>query len=63
MSDMAAKNLMAQIMADFSGRHEDIKHIFERHLNEVKDYLPPDAVLSDVQRVPHRSILYERVLH
>jgi hypothetical protein len=41
---------MAQIMADFSRRHEDIKHIFERHLNEVKDYLPRDAMLSDVQR-------------
>jgi hypothetical protein len=41
---------MAQIMADFSGRHEDIGHIFERHLNEVKDYLPRDAMLSDVQK-------------
>ena len=37
-------------MLDFSGRHEDIGHIFERHLNEVKGYLPRDAMLSDVQR-------------
>jgi hypothetical protein len=50
MSDMAAQNLMAQIMVDFSGRHEDIGHIFERHLNVVKKYLPPDTVLSDVQK-------------
>jgi hypothetical protein len=41
---------MAQIMADFSRRHEDIGHIFERHLNVVKDYLPRDKMLSDVQR-------------
>ena len=41
---------MAQIMDNFSYRHEDIKHIFERHLNEVKNYLPRDTMLSDVQR-------------
>jgi len=50
LSETAAKNLIAQIMIDFSGRHEDIGHIFERHLNEVKDYLPRDTMLSDVQR-------------
>ena len=50
MADMAAQNLMAQIMVDFSGRHEDIGHIFKRHLNAVKEYLPPDKVLSDVQK-------------
>jgi predicted GH43/DUF377 family glycosyl hydrolase len=37
-------------MIDFSGRHEDIGHIFERHLNEVKDYLPRDEMLRDVQK-------------
>ena len=50
LSETVAKNLIAQTMIDFSGRHEDIGHIFERHLNEVKDYLPRDTMLSDVQR-------------
>ena len=50
LPDTAAENLITQIMNDFSGRHEDIEHIFERHLNEVKGYLPRDAMLSDVQR-------------
>jgi predicted GH43/DUF377 family glycosyl hydrolase len=50
LSETAAKKLITQIMIDFSGRHEDIGHIFERHLNEVKDYLPRDTMLSDVQR-------------
>jgi predicted GH43/DUF377 family glycosyl hydrolase len=50
MSETAAKNLIAQILIDFSERHEEIEHIFERHLNEVKGYLPRDAMLSDVQR-------------
>jgi len=50
MPDTAAENLMVQIMVDFSRRHEDIEHIFEQHLNAVKDCLPPDTVLSDVQK-------------
>jgi predicted GH43/DUF377 family glycosyl hydrolase len=50
LSETAAKNLIAQIKIDFSERHEDIGHIFERHLNEVKDYIPRDTMLSDVQR-------------
>ena len=50
LSETATKNLITQIMIDFSGRHEDIEHIFERHLNAVKDYLPRDAMLSDAKR-------------
>ncbi|MCD6393504.1 MAG: glycoside hydrolase family 130 protein [Planctomycetes bacterium] len=50
MSETAAKNLITQIMIDFSGRHEDIEYIFERHLNEVKGYLPRDAMLSEVKK-------------
>ncbi len=50
LSDTAATKLMAQIMTNFSGRHENIQHIFERHLNHVKDYLPQDTTFSDVQR-------------
>jgi predicted GH43/DUF377 family glycosyl hydrolase len=50
MSETAAKNLITQIMNDFSGRHENIEDIFERHQSEVKGYLPRDAMLSDDQR-------------
>jgi predicted GH43/DUF377 family glycosyl hydrolase len=50
LTSPAAEKLVAQIMAGFSGRHEDIGHIFERHLKEVKEYLPRNTVLSDVQR-------------
>jgi predicted GH43/DUF377 family glycosyl hydrolase len=46
----AAEKLMVQIMAGFSGRHDDLGHIFERHLNGVKTYLPSDTVLSEVQK-------------
>jgi len=50
MPETAAKQLVAQILIDFSERHEAIEHIFEKHLNEVKGYLPRDAMLSDVQK-------------
>ncbi|MBU2514572.1 glycoside hydrolase family 130 protein [bacterium] len=50
LSETAAANLFTQIMDDFSGRHENIGHIFERHLNEVKAYLPRDTILSEVQK-------------
>ena len=50
LPEKAAHRLMTQIMADFSGRHEEIGHIFERHLNEVKEYLPKNKILSDDQR-------------
>jgi predicted GH43/DUF377 family glycosyl hydrolase len=50
LPDTAAENLIAQILIDFSGRHKDIGQVFERHLNAVKDYLPRDTMLSDVQR-------------
>jgi predicted GH43/DUF377 family glycosyl hydrolase len=50
LPDTTAKNLIAQVMDEFSGRHEDIGHIFERHLIAVKDYLPRDTLLSDVQK-------------
>jgi predicted GH43/DUF377 family glycosyl hydrolase len=46
----AAEDLMAQIMLDFAGRHEDIGRIFEQHLNAVNDYLPRDTMLSKVQK-------------
>ena len=50
LSETVAKNLLTQIMIDFAGRHEDNGHIFERHLNEVKGYLPRDVMLSDAKR-------------
>ena len=50
LPETAARKLMAQVMIDFSGRHEDIGHIFERHLDVVRKYLPRNTMLSDVQR-------------
>jgi predicted GH43/DUF377 family glycosyl hydrolase len=49
LPDETAENLLSQIMLDFSKRHKDIRLVFERHLNEVKDYVPRDAVLSEAK--------------
>ncbi len=50
LPDPFAKDLMAKICKDFADRHEDIHHIFERHLNRVKDFLPKGVLLNEVQK-------------
>ncbi|MFC1724877.1 glycoside hydrolase family 130 protein [candidate division KSB1 bacterium] len=50
LSETESKKLLTQVMKDFSGRHKDVGRIFERHLNEVKEYLPRDTILSNVQK-------------
>jgi len=49
LPDTIAENLLSQIILDFSERHRDIKRVFKRHLNEVTDYVPRDAVLSETK--------------
>ena len=49
LPDTIAENLFSQIILDFSERHRDIRRVFERHLNKVKDYVPRDAVLSETK--------------
>ncbi|KMY67721.1 glycosidase [Desulfocarbo indianensis] len=49
LPDTAAEDLLTQIMLDFSERHKDIGRVFENHLNEVRDYVPLDAVLSETK--------------
>jgi predicted GH43/DUF377 family glycosyl hydrolase len=50
LSDPTAENLLAQIMLNFSERHKDLRSVFERSLNEVKDHVPRDAVLGETKR-------------
>jgi len=50
LPDTIAEDLLSQIMLDFSERHKDIRRVFERSLNEVKDYVPLDAVLTETKR-------------
>ena len=39
------------VLAEFSGRHSDIKSIFLRHYNAMKHLLPASIVLSDEQKL------------
>ncbi|MEE9170993.1 MAG: glycoside hydrolase family 130 protein [bacterium] len=50
LSDATAENLLVEIMLDFSERHKDIRRILGRHMNEVKDHVPRDAVLSETKK-------------
>ena len=49
LPDTTAEDILAQILIDFSERHKDIKRVFARHMNEVKDYIPREAVLSETK--------------
>ena len=50
LPDTTAEDLLAQIMLDFSERHKDIRRVFERSLNEVRDHVPRDTVLSETKK-------------
>ncbi len=50
LPDTTAENLLEQIMLDFSERHRDIKRVFRHHLNKLKDYIPPNAEISETKR-------------
>ena len=50
LPDVQANALLKKILKAFSGRHENILHIFEQNLNRVKSLLPEDRLLSDVQK-------------
>ncbi len=50
LPDTTAEDLLAQIMLDFSERHKDISRVFDRSLNEVRNHVPRDAVLSETKR-------------
>lgn len=50
LPDLAVKALLTQILHDFSSRHKDLQRTFEHHLNTVKDYIPQDIMLTEVQR-------------
>lgn len=42
--------LIAHVIADFSNRHKDIVMVFNKNFNEVKKYIPDEAVLSPEMR-------------
>ncbi len=49
LPDTTAEDILEKTMLDFSKRHKDIRRVFERHLNEVKDCVPRDTVLSETK--------------
>jgi len=49
LPDTTAEDILAQILIDFSKRHKNIKRVLARHMNEVNDYIPREAVLSETK--------------
>ncbi len=50
LPERIAENLLEKIMLEFSGRHKDIRCIFEHNLNKVSEFVSQDAALSKVKR-------------
>ena len=50
LPDTTAEVIFAQILIDFSERHKNIKRVFARHMNEVRDYIPREALLSETKK-------------
>ncbi len=50
MSDTDASKLIAKVMKDFSGRHEDLPVIFDRHFNMVKGHLAKGILISQAKK-------------
>ncbi|MBZ0294165.1 MAG: glycoside hydrolase family 130 protein [Anaerolineae bacterium] len=49
LDDATAETLLAQVMADFSNRHKNIRMVFKQHLNKIKGYIPQEIVVSETK--------------
>jgi len=50
LPDSKAVILLEQVMLDFAERHRNILKIFDRNLQVVEKYLPPDVDLSETKK-------------
>ena len=50
LPERIAENLLEKIVLDFSERHKDIRHVFERHMDKVSDFVPRDTMLSETKK-------------
>jgi predicted GH43/DUF377 family glycosyl hydrolase len=50
LSEEETNRVLAHVIADFSNRHKDIEMVFNKNFNEVRKYIPDEAVLSPERR-------------
>lgn len=50
LTEKEQQKLLAKIMRTFSGRHEDLTYIFEKHFNLVQGFIYKGLLLSDTQK-------------
>ena len=51
LTEDKVKQSLDQIIADFSARHKDIREVFDRNFNEVRNYIPDGTVPSEERRL------------
>jgi predicted GH43/DUF377 family glycosyl hydrolase len=50
LPNQEAKDLLEQIMLDFSDRHKNIESVFEKHFHAVEQFITQDTVLNATQK-------------
>lgn len=50
LSGETAQELLVKTLKEFSGRHEDIHHIFRLNFNRVRSFLPDNRRLTDTRK-------------
>lgn len=49
-SESQAQSILDKVVENFSHRHKNIWHIFDRNFNAIKNFLPDGVRLSDARR-------------
>jgi predicted GH43/DUF377 family glycosyl hydrolase len=51
LTEDKVKQSLDQVIADFSARHKDIREVFDRNFNEVRNFIPDGTALSEERRL------------
>ncbi len=51
LSDKKAKQIFDQVIVEFSNRHKNILNSFDNQYNEIKNFIPKGAQISDTKRL------------
>ena len=50
LTESEQQKVLTQVIKNFSGRHEDLIHIFEQHFSLVKKYIKKSILQSETER-------------
>ncbi len=63
LSESRQRKLLTQIIKDFSGRHENLTNIFEKHFSLVKKHIKKGILLNETESALNRRLFYKGICH